>query len=448
MKNKSVKTAFTAIVIIVLAIGAFIFADYRKKELALSMGEVIKDDAQLSDRPINANNNKGELGSIIDNILSDNKNEITNTEDNNKIENNKSDNKDTNTNLNTSSKPPVINIPNKGGADTSSGNNIVQRPGDQSVWKALDEISRAGSRYYTDYFFKTSLITKNGIFYNKSSESIITPSVLVERANLDAKYRYYDGSILLLDMSDIKEYSELSISSKDDGLTVFVSTKYDGKYYLTSASGSGGILSEARYHSLIARYSQVHGSIKTPYPYSQPYDRIINFIRIYEGKYNEYYVRELIMDNKYAMVVLSSTSNTSNIRQYILKNENDNWEVVMEGLENEPRVVVAVNKKIPDFNVSMIPKYTINDYKKSLGTNYEAIHNTLINVNAIANPTDILYESSVDKYCYVVTKKGFKYLVYKDGEYWTTKEVFNYGEAVEFMKQRSSTAPTFIVWDK
>ena len=154
------------------------------------------------------------------------------------------------------------------------------------------------------------------------------------------------------------------------------------------------------------------------------------------------------MDNKYAMVVLSSTSNTSNIRQYILKNENDNWEVVMEGLENEPRVVVAVNKKIPDFNVSMIPKYTINDYKKSLGTNYEAIHNTLINVNAIANPTDILYESSVDKYCYVVTKKGFKYLVYKDGEYWTTKEVFNYGEAVEFMKQRSSTAPTFIVWDK
>ena len=179
MKNKSVKTAFTAIVIIVLAIGAFIFADYRKKELALSMGEVIKDDAQLSDRPINANNNKGELGSIIDNILSDNKNEITNTEDNNKIENNKSDNKDTNTNLNTSSKPQVINIPNKGGTDPSSGNNIVQRPGDQSVWKALDEISRAGSRYYTDYFFKTSLITKNGIFYNKSSESIITPSVLL-----------------------------------------------------------------------------------------------------------------------------------------------------------------------------------------------------------------------------------------------------------------------------
>ena len=154
------------------------------------------------------------------------------------------------------------------------------------------------------------------------------------------------------------------------------------------------------------------------------------------------------MDNKYAMVVLSPQNNTADVRQYILKNENDNWEVVMDNLQNEPRVSVAVNRKIPDFNLEMLPNYTISDHKKYLQSGNESVFNALINTKAINTKSDIIYVCNVERFCYVVNKMGFKYIMYKDNDLWTTKEVFNYSEAVDFMNSRTSAAPTFIVWDK
>ena len=84
---------------------------------------------------------------------------------------------------------------------------------------------------------------------------------------------------------------------------------------------------------------------------TEEYNRILNFLSMYEGKFGKYYVRSVTKDNKYAVVVLSSQADVNDIRQYILRKENNVWEVVMDKLENESRVNVAVNKKLPDFKI-------------------------------------------------------------------------------------------------
>ena len=76
---------------------------------------------------------------------------------------------------------------------------------------------------------------------------------------------------------------------------------------------------------------------------------------MYEGKYDSYYVRNITVDSKYAMVILSPQSDIGAVKQYILKKSNGIWEVVYDGLEKEPRLAMAINKSIPDFNLSIIP---------------------------------------------------------------------------------------------
>ena len=48
---------------------------------------------------------------------------------------------------------------------------------------------------------------------------------------------------------------------------------------------------------------------------SAEYGRILNYIGLYEGRFEDLAVREIRKDNKYACVVFSGRSNTANIKQ-------------------------------------------------------------------------------------------------------------------------------------
>ena len=340
-------------------------------------------------------------------------------------------------------------------AQTSSDSKPPQAPikvaddGLSTYWNSLREIASSAQRYFNTYFTRTRLVSMNGLFFNKASEEYITTQYLCDYGDLDNKYRNYGCEILLLYGSDVAKYQDMKVANSDMGLTIFVVSKHptENQYLIISNNSSGGILTEANYNSLKSLYNQNHGEIKRGMPGGTEYERILDFIRLFESNYEQYFVRSLYVDDKYAFVTLSNQSNTAAVRQYILRKDGSMWEVVLNGIENEPRVAVAVNKAIPDFNLEMLPGYTVYDYKKSMKTSFRDVESMLLNNGIILDPLQISYICGTNAYCYVVTTTGLRILCTFDEGNWRPEIVESFYAAELKMLEKDSRAPIFIILD-
>ena len=319
----------------------------------------------------------------------------------------------------------------------------------ETQWKLLDELANVAQGYYSENFSKTRVITNGGYLYNKSIEQRIDVNQLQAGGYISSKFSNKGIEILLLDAKDLKNYDKFNLGANETSLTVFVSIKHpsENSYLLTSSKGTGGVISASQYAALLNGYYQNHGVFGRLYPGAGEYDRILNFISMYESKYESYYVRSIVTDNKYAMVVLSGQSNTADVKQYILKNSGGVWEVVLSGLESDPRVIITINKEIPNFNLNMIPSYTINDYRSGMSRDKSTIINTMINKGIIENSGDIRYICGTSNYCYVVLNNLQKFVCNNVGDSWNIVQVATSLEAADKMRAISGSAPTFIILD-
>ncbi|MBE6007955.1 MAG: hypothetical protein E7235_02010 [Lachnospiraceae bacterium] len=320
----------------------------------------------------------------------------------------------------------------------------------EPYWSSVREIALSAQNYYTENFNKTRLVSKNGKLHDASTGEDVTTSTLVEKGYLASKYKTYDCSILLLKTEDVKQYRGISLANDEEGLSVFAVIKNPkaNSHLLTTARSKGGLISTADYINLLTDYSQNHGSVGRLMSGTEEYNRIINFLSMYEGKFGKYYIRSVTKDNKYAVVVLSSQSDVNNVRQYILRKENNVWEVVMDKLENESRPNVAVNKKLPDFNPDLLPDYTLYDYKKTLLSDYTGILYALVVDKLIDSIADVKYIAGADDFCYVVLNNEVKYICYNGSRGWDIDQVADIDEATDFMRSVSLSAPTFIILDR
>lgn len=341
---------------------------------------------------------------------------------------------------------PIISQSNQLAAQSDKkGNQEVL----DSIWIGVDDVAAAAQSYYSEFFSKTRLISKNGYLYNKAADTLIDVNYLCDSELLDSQYRNGDYEILLLYGSDVARYSKLSIKESDRDFAVFVAYHYDksGQYFIASSKSTGGILEAQEYQELLRGYCQDHGSVNRLLPNTTEYDRILTFIKMYESKFDQYYVRSILMDGKYAFVTLSPQISTADVKQYILMKENGLWEVVMDKLESEPRLIVAVNKKIPDFNISLLPKYSLYDYKNRMKTGFTDIITLMIEEELIEKPDEISYLAGTDQYCYGTTTAGEKYLFQQKGEQWSIFGVSSGDEAERRMAEQNKDAPVFIVLD-
>jgi len=316
-------------------------------------------------------------------------------------------------------------------------------------WKTIDDIAEAAQKYYTENFNLTRIVTKDGYLYNYAAKEDINVNYLIAEGFLSSKYLNKDCDILLLDAEQMKKYSTLKINDSETGLTVFAALRNpkDSSYLMATSKSAGGYLTATQYASLLNGYYQNHGSYGTLFYGSNDYNRIISFINMYESKYEEYCVRSVTKDNKYAIVTLSSKNNTANVKQYILRRNGSLWEVVMEGLENETRAAIAVNMKIPDFNLEMLPDYVIKDYKNSINEANDQITRYLKLYRYISDTAEIKYISSARGFGYVHLKNEMKYLCIDTLNDWKFVRCDTPYEAIQQMEEIKSNAPTFIVLD-
>lgn len=349
---------------------------------------------------------------------------------------------------------PTVNVPSSNGSTgghsgTQSSSRPYKDPALSSYWTKLESTAKAGQNYYSEYYTKTRVITKNGYLYNYAASTQITTDYLVNEGRLSSSATSYDISVMLMYGRNIATYggNSVYITNTDREFTVFAFMKVPGedKYIFTSANGSYGSMSTSAYNSLMAAYSMNHGTIRRLTPSNSEYDRILSCIRMYESKYEQYFVRSISVDDKYAFVVLSARANSATIREYILRYDNGIWEVVMDDLESEGRLPVTVNKALPDFNMDMLPSYSIKDY--TMLTDYTAVMEALTKAGYYAKDDTFYYFCGTEDFCYMITDSGKRFLCHNNNGTWDCYRVLDYYDALSRLQSLSSNPPTFILLD-
>lgn len=349
---------------------------------------------------------------------------------------------------------PTVNVPSSNGSTgghsgTQSSSRPYKDPALSSYWTKLESTAKAGQNYYSEYYTKTRVITKNGYLYNYAASTQITTDYLVNEGRLSSSATSSDISVMLMYGRNIATYggNSVYITNTDREFTVFAFMKVPGedKYIFTSANGSYGSMSTSAYNSLMAAYSMNHGTIRRLTPSNSEYDRILSCIRMYESKYEQYFVRSISVDDKYAFVVLSARANSATIREYILRYDNGIWEVVMDDLESEGRLPVTVNKALPDFNMDMLPSYSIKDY--TMLTDYTAVMEALTKAGYYTKDDTFYYFCGTEDFCYMITDSGKRFLCHNNNGTWDCYRVLDYYDALSRLQSLSSNPPTFILLD-
>ncbi len=312
----------------------------------------------------------------------------------------------------------------------------------------LKSVASAGQSAYNDLGTKLGWICKNGKLYAYYTGQTVTTDTLVSNGYLESGLSADDYEILLVDGRDLAEYEGAEVPAESMNLCVFAASKQsDGTYLLASAAGRAGQISSVSYNRLLARYNQNHGTMGRLSSASAEYGRILNFVGLYEGSLEDYFVREIRKDNKYAVVTFSSKKNTADVKQHVLRNDNNFWEVVYTNLQNVYYPVTSINRALPDFNPSLLPDYNLAVWKSYIVRRDQSLVNTMISKRLITDESQIYYQCGTDQYFYMVLTNGSRYVAYKIDGVWQITHVNSDYEANNFISARTDQDYGFILLD-
>ena len=312
----------------------------------------------------------------------------------------------------------------------------------------LKSVASAGQSAYNDLGTKLGWICKNGKLYAYYTGQTVTTDTLVSNGYLESGLSADDYEILLVDGRDLAEYEGAEVPAESMNLCVFAASKQsDGTYLLASAAGRAGQISSVSYNRLLARYNQNHGTMGRLSSASAEYGRILNFVGLYEGSLEDYFVREIRKDNKYAVVTFSSKKNTADVKQHVLRNDNNFWEVVYTNLQNVYYPVTSINRALPDFNPSLLPDYNLAVWKSYIVRRDQSLVNTMISKRLITDESQIYYQCGTDQYFYMVLTNGSRYVAYKIDGVWQITHVNSDYEANNFISARTGQDYGFIFLD-
>ncbi len=315
-------------------------------------------------------------------------------------------------------------------------------------WEKLQKVAETAQLFYDDNGSRFTLLSKGGKLYNSSTAYYVTTNYFVNNGLLEKDFTDFDCDILLLKGSDIAEYTDIDISHMDMGIFTAMKQPSGNKMMICSPTTKVASISEENYKKLLKKYQNYHGAIHILSPQMDEYERILNFIRVYEGNYDKYYVRDIRLDSKYAVVTFSSQNSANNIKQYVLVNKDNFWEVAINDLHKQSNLHYAVNSVLPDFNLNLLPSYNIFFYKNDMKVDFSDILRNMIYHELIEQQSQVQYICSTTNYCYIVLYGGDRYLGKKLNDDWDIKKVKSAIDAVDSMKLDNQNAPTFIVLDE
>lgn len=314
-------------------------------------------------------------------------------------------------------------------------------------YENLTAVAAAAQQDYRINGAKRGWMSKNGKLYGYYDGCYITPAMLVKEGYLQSGLDTSGYEILLIDGSDLEKYDGANVPSGGRKFCVFAAVKQNNKYLLACADGKAGQISQSDYTDLLVQYHQSHGTVGRLSSASAEYGRILNYIGLYEGKFEDLYVREIRKDNKYASVTFSPASNAANIKQYILKNDDGFWEVVYPNVQMDAYPINAINKLVPDFNVEVLPKYNLAAWRNLVKTEQGGAIAALFSNYLITSKSQIAYQCATASCAYFRLTDGSRCVAYMNGEYWTAARVDSDIAAKNYFMEHTGVDYSFIILD-
>ena len=314
-------------------------------------------------------------------------------------------------------------------------------------YENLTAVAQGAQQDYRINGAKRGWMSKNGKLYGYYDGCYISPAMLVKEGYLKGGLDTAGYEILLIRGSDLSKYDGANVPSSSKGLSVFAAVKQNNKYLLASAEGKAGQISQSDYTALLAKYNQSHGSVGRLSSASAEYGRILNYIGLYEGRFEDLFVREIRKDNKHAVVTFSPASNTANIKQYVLENDNGFWEVVYPNVQLDVYPINAINKLVPDFNVGLLPNYNLAAWRGMIYAEQGGAHAAMFSNGYISSKSQIRYQCGTSNLSYLVLTDGSRYVAYLNGNYWTAAPVSSDMEAKKYFMERTGVDYSFIILD-
>lgn len=290
--------------------------------------------------------------------------------------------------------------------------------------------------------------SNNGKLYDYYKKRHVNIDDLVAESYLEAGLNAEDYDLLLIDGKQLSKFPDVIVQEEAMRFGVFAVTKIDeNKYLVSSPYGKVGTITEDSYLSLLYSYNANHGEIGRLSSASAEYKRIMNYISLFEGVFVNYFVREIRLDDKYAVVVFSTADNAGDVKQYILRNDNGFWEVVFPDAQNVTHLANNINKYLPDMNLNLLPNYNLSTWMNEITTEQVGVLSALLQIKAINSEKNIHYLCSTKTCAYVVLTNGNAYACYFEDNKWNAEQVDSDRTARNIFKEKTGIDYGFIILD-
>lgn len=289
--------------------------------------------------------------------------------------------------------------------------------------------------------------SNNGKLYDYYNDRYVTTDDLVYDAYLESGLLATDYDLLLIDGTHLSYFSGVTVPEEAMRFGAFASTKTANGYLICSPYGKIGTLSEENYVALLSLYNSDHGKVYRLSSASIEYNRILNYVRLFEGMFDDYFVREISLDEKYGVVIFSNVQDSSKIKQYIIRNSNNIWEVVFPDCQDLIHPITVVNQYLPDFNLELLPSYTLGLWQNNLSNVQDDAVNALIELGEIKSQDDIYYLCATNTCAYIVLHNGNSYCAYAENNIWNIKLVTSDFEASNFFQSYTGIDYGFLILD-
>lgn len=315
---------------------------------------------------------------------------------------------------------------------------------------ALNELNQKVDDYYMQAF-NQEMFTSQYSYLIKADGTEATIDDISEFTGYKIPEEFSNAVIHFVKPSSLLDYPNVKIKEQEGNIDLEVLTVYtaipmeDGGMFISSKYDEGGILTSEEYKEFVLNNSPIYGEIRNPKPTSEEYKLIKDAVGKYNNEVLDGNVKYLACNDKYAMIVISSKENPSIIKQFLLENKNNNWEVTMSGLETNPKVKIFINTSYPNFDLNMLPKYNLSEF--TIVSGLEDIVKQLKEQGGIKDDEILTYSCGSGRFSYMEFKSGYKMLGYiNDQGTFDIYEVDSYVSALQKMIELDSiNPPTFII---
>ena len=317
----------------------------------------------------------------------------------------------------------------------------------EDLYVKVEKMNESCERYYKTNKEDAKFYTWAGFLsYAQDDTTTLTevsPKMLIDLGYLNDKYYIENSFNLYMRPVDIDK------NFKKSNLDIFTAVETSDGFIVYNKEYGRKLIPSENFRKTLLSYNTDNGVITNPKTGSEVYNLLMNAIKEFrKDEKVDYVVRYVCNNDMYAVVILSPTSDVTDTTQYLLNKENNKWSVLKNGLENIKDIRVELNKEYPNFELKILPPYTLYEYRKQVRTteHYQDILKLIKDQKIIDANDTVTYCCGTQTVLYFEFASGKKLAggATKDNRF-SCNLVNNYEEAIKELGRFGQPVPAFIL---